>query len=244
MKANPGKFQAMFLGDGIDSESCQISVGDITLTGEKSITILGLDIDCKLTFTDHINKLCAKTSAQINAIMRIKSGLDRESKLALYNSFIISNFQYCNVVWMFTGRTNLNRLDRLNERAIRMIYNDKVTDYHVLLMQNNQLSVYKLCFKSLLCMMFKVWNNTAPQFLLDLFVKKQSLYNLRDHSIFMLPMYNYKKIGYHCFHYIGCKSWNDLKINLKLLNNISLFKKYLKCHLIECDNNVIVQNYF
>ena len=59
----------------------------------KSITALG-SIDENLTFDEHVNDICSKASRQISAQQRFTALLDMPIRKAIYNSFIVSNFNY------------------------------------------------------------------------------------------------------------------------------------------------------
>ncbi len=68
--------------------------------------ILGVTIDEHLTFNEHINIRCSNAARQLNAIKRLQCNLDKESKLAIYRSYILSNFNSCPLVWLFCGIQN------------------------------------------------------------------------------------------------------------------------------------------
>ena len=55
------------------------------------------------------------------------------SQLPIYKYFISSTFDYCPVAWIFCGKTNSNKLDKLNKRAIRIVSNDHVSSYSIIL---------------------------------------------------------------------------------------------------------------
>ena len=54
--------------------------------------LLGVNIDNKLAFETHINKLCRSASCQLNAIIRLESFLRFQAKKILIESFVYSNF--------------------------------------------------------------------------------------------------------------------------------------------------------
>ena len=59
----------------------------------------------------------------------------------VYKSFVFANFNYCPVVWMFCGKTNLGKLERLQERALSTIFLEKSLSYNELLKKSGLLSV-------------------------------------------------------------------------------------------------------
>jgi hypothetical protein len=59
------------------------------------------------------------------------------SRLTIYYSFILSNFNYCPVTWHFCSEKNTKKMEKIQERALRFIYNDYVLNYEELLISTN-----------------------------------------------------------------------------------------------------------
>ena len=55
------------------------------------------------------------------------------SRKAIYNSFIVSNYDYCPLVYYFTNRESINKMQKIQERALRFVLKDSVSDYNTLL---------------------------------------------------------------------------------------------------------------
>ena len=72
-----------------------------TIFSDPSIKVLGIVLDNKLQFDEHVSQMCLKASRQINALKRISKYLDEKCRILVYKSFISSNFNYCPVSWMF-----------------------------------------------------------------------------------------------------------------------------------------------
>ena len=68
------------------------------LKKKNTAKLLGITIDTKLHFEEHISELCKKASMLLNAISHLQRFIGKEQKGALINSFIFSNFNYCPLV--------------------------------------------------------------------------------------------------------------------------------------------------
>jgi len=246
MKANPSKFQIMFLGKHISSQNHELRLNEFILQASSSICILGVDIDEHLTFTGHINNICSKTAKQINSLYRIKNDLNNTCRKVIFNSYIASSFNYCSTIWMFTTRGNLGKLDKLHERALRLTYSDNTTDYNDILQKTNTLCIYKRCLKTLANETYKVKRKWSPQYILDLFLASDisSTYNLRDTNKFVIPKYNSKKYGYHCYSFIGPKLWNKLPVETKSCTSISSFKENVHSFLSSLTQSHVKDDFF
>ena len=119
--------------------SFDVSVDGHTISRDNTLKILGVTLDDKLNFKAHIRNICQTASCQINALKRISKFVNEHCRLSVYKSFINANFNYCPIVWMFCGKTNLNRLEKLQERALATVYGDNSLNYDDMLQRSGQL---------------------------------------------------------------------------------------------------------
>ena len=70
MLANPDKFQFLALSSN-SAVHYNLVLNDITLTSETHVKALGVIIDNKLNFSEHIRVICMKAARQLNALARI-----------------------------------------------------------------------------------------------------------------------------------------------------------------------------
>ena len=90
--------------------------------------MLGIFIDTNLKFAMQITEICIKATRQLRAISRIAKYLNEKCKISLYNAFIMSNFNYCNTVWHFCTASDTIKIEKIQKRALRIIFNDYVSD--------------------------------------------------------------------------------------------------------------------
>ena len=89
MIVNPDKFQLMLLQKStkkVIQEKLQIDNNEVE--SENWLTLLGITINNRLSFDDHISKLCNKVSIQLNAIFRLKKYMGPEELEVVLNSYI------------------------------------------------------------------------------------------------------------------------------------------------------------
>ena len=118
--------------------------GGVSITSEPSVKILGVAIDDRLHFDEHVSMCGTKAARQLNTLARISKYFDFKSKTIIYNSFILSNFNYCPLAWHFCGKTNNQKLDKLQKRSLRISYCDYSSHFQDLLGNINRVdSDYK-----------------------------------------------------------------------------------------------------
>ena len=126
---NPEKFQSVILQRSGNPDVHTIEIDGNKIETTNSVDLLGIHIDNKLTFDDHIFTLCNKASMQLNAIGRLKHYLGKKELEVIVNSFIYSNFNYCPLVWHFSSCKALRKIENIHKRCLRMIHNDYDSDY-------------------------------------------------------------------------------------------------------------------
>ena len=87
MKVNPKKFQFMIVGKGT-GQTVILNINNIKIRESQNVELLGLTIDNRLTFKDHINMLCRRANYKLHALRRMRKYLTPEKSKLLYNVFI------------------------------------------------------------------------------------------------------------------------------------------------------------
>ena len=104
--------------------------------------MLGINLDTKLNFNSPIHDIFQKAGRKLNAISMITPYMDFVKRRLLVNAFFYSQFNYCQLVWMCHNRSNNNKINRLHERCLRLIYNDKKSSFKDLLEKDGSVSVH------------------------------------------------------------------------------------------------------
>ena len=64
--------------------------------------------------------MCKPSSNKLNALARITKYLDHNKRKLLMNSFVISQFNYCPIIWMYSQRQSNTLINIIHERALRI----------------------------------------------------------------------------------------------------------------------------
>ena len=243
MEANPGKFQCMLLSNNKNKNSpFELVINDIVIKGEESVKLLGVYIDKKLNFHEHISYICRKAGAQLNALSRISQSLDQQSKLSLVRCFITSHFQYCPTIWHFCTKKDQDRLENIQKRALRLVFSDKSLDYETLLDKANMSSLYKERRRCFAIETFKSVTGINPDYLSKIYLTKTNnrLTRQSDGHDLVIPRVNTTHFGLNSIRYLSAVIWNNLPKLFKKADTLSKFKTYivkwdgLKCKCPKC----------
>ena len=117
------------------------------------------------------------------------------------NSFCALQFNYCLLIWMCHHRSINNKINRLHERCLRIVYS--VSSFEDMLDKNRSVSVHVKNIKTLAIAMFKVSNKLTVPLMNEIFVKRNNPYNLRKPSEFVRPKVHSVFHGKESISYYG-----------------------------------------
>ena len=197
-----------------------------TIEGEiikckKSIKLLGINIDNKLCFNEHISKICKKVSLKLHALSRISHFLSTEKLRTVMKAFIESQFEYCPLIWMFHSRTLNNKINRLHERALRLAYKDSKATFEELLDMDKSFTIHHRNLQKLVTEIFKVKNNLSPSFMKSIFPDSHNPYNLRNGPEFKTSNVHTVSHGTETISFRGPKTWSLVPDDIKNAKSLS-----------------------
>ena len=200
------------------SSQPELSIDNVPIEKVTSVKSLRIFIDENLRWQTHIDKLSKKIASGIGAIKRIRDFVPTPTLHCIYNALIQSQFDYCNIVWDNCGKTLFDRLQKLQNRAARVLtFSRYDADANRLLSTQFQIQKALMVYKSL--------NDLVPGYLSSKFVKQfETRYSLK-HSvnkvIVLFPRTDFMK---NSFSYSGAVLWNSLPlIFFNILSEICYF---------------------
>ena len=150
----------------------KIKIENFDITNSKSEKLLEVKFDNKLFFDDPISELCKKASRKIHALSRVASYMNISKKCILMNAFFKSKCSYCPLVWMCHSRANNDKINRLHESFLRIIYSDKQSPFKTLLERDGSVSVHSQNLQILATEMYKIKNGLPPLTVTELFEQR------------------------------------------------------------------------
>ena len=191
---------------------------------------LGIHIDQHLSWTKHVNEIARVVSSGIGALKRLRPFICEDSAILLYRALIEPYFDYCCPVWDGLSNELTDKLQKLQNRAIRIITkSDFYSSATVLRLKLGWDSLYTRRKKHKAKLMFKTLNKQAPEYLQDLFKPFSTGYNLRDKANKLAlpkPRSDFLK---RSFCYRGAQFWNSLPHDARAARSFSHFKRLINC---------------
>ena len=117
----------------IRNEIAEIKIRNKTIYETNKGKLLGITFDNNINMNDHIKSICKKASSKLYALARISPYLNEMKRKLLMKSFVISQFNYCLIIWMYCQSKWNNLINRIHKRALRIAYGDYISDFNSLL---------------------------------------------------------------------------------------------------------------
>ena len=244
LKLNDDKTEVLLCGpkarrDQIDCNSLQ--VGEASISFADSVRDLGLIIDSELSMVDHITSVVRNCYFQIRLLGKLRPLLTREAAASIAIATITSRLDYCNSVLWGLPATQLDRLQRVQNAAARIVTRTKRTEHITPVLHSlHWLPITKRIDHKILSLAYSCMRNTAPEYLSEIVPVYQPPRRLRScsQSLFCLPSSentNKKRSGARAFKNAVPKLWNPLDDALKRVETPAVFKKNLKTFLFSSD---------
>ena len=113
----------------------------------------------------------------------------------------------------FCKASDTRKVERIQERALRIVYNSHSETYTNLLDRAKLPSLLNRRLQDIVILMYKVKYRLVPDFICDIFSTKSCKYNFRNQN-FDIPRFNSVLYGKHSLRYLGPFLWNKLDKNI------------------------------
>ena len=255
LKLNIAKTKYMIFSNKSPSD-INISIGGQRLVQSEHERFLGVIIDSKLSWAQHIRQLKTKISRNAGVMIKLKNIIPHKAQKMLYNSLIQSHLYYCACVWGTKSFNSIKSLFSAQKKAIRatdVLYHnyfydkktDRIADHSKPIFNKLELlALPNLIAKSCLTLMHKIYLGVAPRNISNIFelTKNCNVQSRRD-PLYFTNKYNRLSIADNSISYKGTRLYNNTvnEVNKTLPSNalklqdkfINTFKSAIVKHLFE-----------
>ena len=212
----------------------------------KSIKYLGIHIDSETNWNTQIHFIQSKVKPYIHILNRLRHILNRRDLLTIYNTIIEPTIHYCDTVWGYCSKANINKMNSLKRRCSRAITGNY--DWNIqgdTLMQSLKIPTFqsKRNFNTA-CLTYKALNNGTAPYLSHKFTHVDHNHNTRHNAAnnlkTPLPKHEFAK---QTLQYTGTKCWNNLDHIIRDAPSYQMFKSTYKAMNPLDTNTWITMNY-
>ena len=193
---------------------------------------LGVTVDNKLSWHNHISDICNKVSRNIGIMSKLKMFPPSILKM-LYYSLIHPYLNYCNIAWANCKDYHFTRLFKLQKRAIRVVSkasfyaHTQILFYDLKILNLFNLNIYNIAIFMYLCSKNKIPIRISTEFHLNSTIHS---YSTRNSANFHVPTIR-TCISKNSIFFLGPIVWKSLPSSIRASPSLQCFKRRLKLHL-------------
>ena len=150
----------------LDYDSLVPTINNVPIERKKVAKFLGVLVDDKLSWKQHIAAIKSKMSRYIGVLYKLKHILPLKARMLTFNSLVLSHINYCSLVWGSTNKSKIESLFTTQKKAMRAImpgwvnyfYKDGICPTHTkpAFVQLNVLTVQNIILKNIIIFLNKV----------------------------------------------------------------------------------------
>ena len=154
--------------------------------------------------------------------------MEFKAKEIMVQSFVFSNLNYYPLVWHFSSEKSMKKIEKIHERALRFLYNDSNSSYDDLHSKAGKCTMKITRLRTLCTEIYKTVSKLNPPFMQDIFKLKETTRSARNPNKLIHHRPNQVTFGSKSLLSLGPQIWNALPKEIKLAENIQIFKRMIK----------------
>lgn len=244
LKLNDGKTDILIIRGNRRADdivgALSINVGGSQLRPANSVRNLGVYVNSRLDFKEHVNQIVKSCYLHIRNLYLVKPFITRRCLLTLVHSLVFSRVDYCNALLVGLPNYILKKVQSVLNRAARLIFGvpprTPTTSLHIELhwLPVRARIEFKLCLVT-----FKVLKFGEPRYLAELLRRPPAHHGVvvrHDNDPFRLDeprAFQQSSFFERSFSYMAPRLYNRLPLSMRQLSSVECFKRQLKTFLFE-----------
>ena len=224
MSFHPSKCQVLNVTTKKNKISHPYTIHGHQLAVEKTVKYLGVNINEKLSWNDHISQTVKKANNTISFLQRNTSNCPRETKALCYTTLVRPLVEYSSVVWDPHTQTNIDSLEMIQRRAARYVFNDyrRTSSVNQMLVRLKWISLEERRAKAKAIMMYRALYNLVA---LQAPARSATSNITRGNCIKLHVPYTRTAVYLKSFYPDTIRIWNnlDLRTEIKTLDQFKNF---------------------
>ena len=237
LKLNADKTEIMFITAPHYSKEIDVTsvdIGGAEVIPVKSARNIGVIFDDTLSFSAHISSVCRQCLYHLRNIAMIRKYISKEACESLIHAMITSRIDYSNSVLVGLPRSELSRLQRIQNMAAKVIFQKRRYDHVTpLMIKLHWLPIKERIDFKILTFVHKSIFGDVPGYIQELitpYVPPRNLRSMDNPNLLVVPRYKAERYGARAFSCIAPKLWNALPPSIRTESNYDVFKKLIKTH--------------
>jgi len=217
------------------STNIALKIRDHFIERVAEIKFLGVTLDDKLTFKKHVQNTSNKIASSVGIMYRLKPLVQARTLTSIYFALVQSHLTYAILAWGKTAYTNLRRIRSLHKKAVNYV---SPTNGLIPETQKKFMSLDDLYHLHSLCKLFNCLKTDHSEhfrsYLRSLIPNHPISTRRANNGSFNIPYHRCQR-SQQSFVYHSISYWNVLPDSVKIIDELSKFKKTIRGELQQPD---------
>ena len=220
-----------------------VFIDNIRIIPSQKIKYLGITIDNKFNFDDHMSTVCRKANFHLYNIRYIRKFISKDLTTMLIKAMVFSSTNYCNSIYLGLSKKLNKCIFRIDHSAVRLIYQQPLFDHSSVTLRQHNLNILNNINRSkyrILCIIHKSLTAGPSYIRTCLSVKVPICRELRSsNDVYCLQVKKSVKTvtSKRAFQYYAPPLWNSLPLKIRMIPNHDTFKFNLKRYLFNIEKS-------
>ena len=236
MVLNPSKSKSMVITTRqkhqLSPLSINLSIDGNNIEQVRQHNLLGLIIDDKLSWKDHIENLCKFVSKNTFLLSKLQSIITFEARKLYFNAHIKPHIDYASVIWDGCSDVIFKKLNSIHRRSAKLVLQEPLLTTEEKMKSLEMLPLTDHLKYNKAIFMYKILNHEAPKYLRDLFKLSNFTYASSRQNLAYPCAQPRVNIYTTSLSYSGVDIWNTLPPHVKSACNLKKFKQNVHRHLL------------
>ena len=175
---NVSKTHFMTFGNNSNISNVDLVINGLEIEQLKTVKFLGVFIDEDIKWKSHVSNILTNVSINVGIINKMRDYLPQHILLLLYNSLVLPHLNYCIILWGCCNKYVLERLYKLQKRAVRIVTQSSYLSHSKpLFIKLRILPIFQLYEYNLGIFMFLFKKQVLPDMFNSLFVQNSDVHN-------------------------------------------------------------------
>ena len=215
-----------------------LSLGGQMIHPSAKVRNLGVIFDSHMSMSQHIQSLCTSLNFQLRNISQLRRFMDFDTSNHVIRALILSRLDYGNGLLLGVNKTDIQRLQRVQNWAARLVHRAAKHEHTSPLLHSlHWLPVHKRITFKVLCLVYKCLHRTVPCYLsscVSAYIPpRPNLRSANDTTRLSVPNTTHilKTVERKSFELTSPSMWNSLPPVIRESPTLQSFKKHLKSFL-------------
>src|SRR5688572_20570679 len=212
-----------------------LKLGDSIVHLADAARNLGVVFNSTMSLSGHVNSICKSSYMFIRDIRRIRRYVPMSARISLANALVSSRLDYCNSLLTGTNKSNLLKLQRVQNSLARAITNTSKYEHITPVLKSlHWLPVQQRIRFKLGLIVYKTVNSGQPQYLKSVLIPQTYHYSMRSSDCLCLVIPKSRTVlGGRAFSVAGPTFWNSLPVSVRCAQSLVSFHPRLKTYFFQ-----------